>query len=225
MRLLMLFIMSLALVACGSSPKQSGGGSSAPMGYYRVVKGDTLANIARKHGQSLDSIVKANNIKNPNQLRVGQVLRVRGGAATPPPSTVTVSTPKATTAASVAAPRRIQLIWPAEGSHRRGTGPHSQGVFITGTRGSDVKAAAAGKVMYAGSGLRGYGKMVIVSHDANFISVYAHNDAITVKENQSVKQGQTIAKMGSTDTTAVQLYFELRYNGKAVDATRHLPSK
>ena len=67
--------------------------------------------------------------------------------------------------------------------------------------------------------------MVIISHDANFISVYAHNESISVKENQAVKQGQTIAQMGSSDTNTVQLYFELRYNGKAVDATRHLPNK
>lgn len=79
--------------------------------------------------------------------------------------------------------------------------------------------------MYAGNGLRGYGNMVIISHDANFISVYAHNKSLNVKEGQSVKQGQTIATMGSTDTTATQLYFELRFNGKAVDVIPHLPSK
>lgn len=67
--------------------------------------------------------------------------------------------------------------------------------------------------------------MVIISHDANFISVYAHNKSLAVKEGQSVKQGQTIAQMGRTDTNTTQLYFELRYNGKAVDATRHLPAK
>lgn len=77
--------------------------------------------------------------------------------------------------------------------------------------------------MYAGSGLRGYGNMLIVNHDANFLTVYAHNKNLLVKEGAQVKQGQTIATMGSTGSDAVQLYFELRYNGKAVDALRYLP--
>lgn len=230
MRVWAAVVLALFLAACGSNPKQgSVSSSTASAGYYRVVKGDTLSKIARQHSQTVNSLMQANNLRNANHLQVGQLLRVKGGATTPPPAVSAGSTavkkPKATTGASVAAPRTIKLIWPVAGSHRRGTGPQSQGVFIAGTKGTDIKAAAAGKVMYAGSGLRGYGNMVIISHDANFISVYAHNDSLNVKENQNVKQGQTIASMGSTDSSAVQLYFELRYNGKAVDATRHLPPK
>ncbi|NLJ63506.1 MAG: M23 family metallopeptidase [Alcaligenaceae bacterium] len=223
MRFLAVMMMALVLAACGSSPKKQ----QAPQGYYRVQKGDTLSKIARQHGQSVNALMRNNNIRNPNHIQVGQLLRVQGGSASPPAAsgTSTVQAPKATTAQSVAAPRSIKLIWPAPGSHRRGTGPQSQGVFITRAEGTPIKAAAAGKVMYAGNGLRGYGNMVIISHDANFISVYAHNKSLAVKEGQSVKQGQTIAQMGRTDTNTTQLYFELRYNGKAVDATRHLPAK
>ena len=86
-----------------------------------------------------------------------------------------------------------------------------------------MKAAASGKVVYAGNGLRGYGNMLIVNHDANFLSVYAHNQTLLAKEGAQVKQGQTIATMGSTGSNAVNLYFELRYDGKAVDALRYLP--
>lgn len=228
MRVLAVIMMALMLAACGSSSKKGGGASSAAAGYYRVVQGDTLSKIARQHGQSVNSLMSANSINNPNHIKVGQLLRVQGGASSPPPVSAgssTVQMPKPTTGKSVASPRSIKLVWPADGSHRRGTDAQSQGIFISGARGSPVKAAAAGKVMYAGSGLRGYGNMVIISHDANFISVYAHNDSLDVKENQSVKQGQTIAKMGSTDTNHVQLYFELRFNGKAVDVTRQLPPK
>lgn len=228
MRLLAVIMMAFVLAACGSATKKGTGPSGAAAGYYRVVKGDTLSKIARQHGQSVNSLMSANKINNPNHIKVGQLLRVQGGASSPPPVSVgssTVQMPKPTTGKSVASPRRIKLVWPADGSHRRGTDAQSQGVFISGSRGSPVKAAAAGKVMYAGSGLRGYGNMVIISHDDNFLSVYAHNDSLEVKENQSVKQGQTIAKMGSTDTNHVQLYFELRFNGKAVDVTRHLPPK
>ncbi len=102
---------------------------------------------------------------------------------------------------------------------------HSQGVYIAGSAGAPVKAAAAGKVIYSGNSLRGYGNMLILNHDANFLSVYAHNQKLLVSEGQSVKQGQSIAEMGNTDTNAVQLYFELRYNGKPVDALRYLPKK
>lgn len=225
MRLLAVVMMVFLLAACGSSPKNKTT-SQASTGYYRVVKGDTLSKIARQHGQSVNTLMAANKITNPNQITVGQLLRVQGGANSPPPApTASVQAPKAVTNKAVAAPRAIKLVWPAAGAHHRGTGAQSQGVFITGNRGDTVKAAAAGKVMYAGSGLRGYGNMVIISHDANFISVYAHNDSLSVKENQTIKQGQAIARMGSTDTTRVQVYFELRYNGKAVSATPYLPAK
>jgi len=126
--------------------------------------------------------------------------------------------------ASVAAPRSINLVWPAEGSRRRGTtSATSQGVYIAGAAGSPVKAAASGKVMYTGSGLRGYGNMLIINHDANFLSVYAHNERLLVQEGATVRQGQQVATMGNTDSNAVNLYFELRYNGKPVDAMRYLP--
>lgn len=221
MRFLTVLLLCLVVAACGSSPKKG----SASDGYYRVARGDTLTKIARQHGQSVQEIMRANNLSNPNKIHVGQLLRVKGGSATPPAAGTAVTPVRQTTAKPVAAPRRISLIWPAAGTHRKGTGSHSQGVFIRGQEGDPVKAAAAGQVMYAGNGLRGYGNMVIISHDANFISVYAHNQSISVKEGQSVKQGQTIARMGNTDTNATQLYFELRYNGKAVDVLPHLPSK
>lgn len=228
MRLLAVIMMAVVLAACGSSPKKGPGGIGVGAGTYRVAKGDTLSKIARQHGQSVNSLMQLNSLRNPNHIRVGQVLRVNGSGRAAPMSAAgssTVQAPTATTGKSVAAPRAIKLVWPAAGSHRRGTGVQSQGVFIKGAKGSPIKAAAAGKVMYAGHGLRGYGNMIIISHDDNFMSVYAHNDSLNVKENQSVKQGQTIATMGSSDTSHVQLYFELRYNGKAVDATRYLPAK
>lgn len=226
MRFLTVLLLCLVVAACGSSPKGGSGVGSASDGYYRVVRGDTLSKIARQHGQSVQQVMRANNISNPNRIHVGQLLRVKGGSATPPPAgSSSVQAARQTTAKPVAAPRRISLMWPATGAHRKGTGSQSQGVFISGKAGDPIKAAAAGQVMYAGNGLRGYGNMVIISHDANFISVYAHNQSLSVKEGQSVKQGQTIAHMGNTDTTANQLYFELRYNGKAVDVIPHLPNK
>ncbi|MBP6019363.1 MAG: peptidoglycan DD-metalloendopeptidase family protein [Burkholderiaceae bacterium] len=213
-RLLAVVSVVALLAACGTTKPVS-------QGEYRVVRGDTLTQIARKHGQSVSSLRRLNNLSNVNDIRVGQILKV-AGTSTASAAPVAPSTPAS--GPSLAAPRSINLIWPADGKSRRGTSASSsQAVYITGAEGSPIKAAAGGKVMYAGSGLRGYGNMLIVNHDANFLSVYAHNKSLLVKEGAQVKQGQTIATMGNTGSNAVNLYFELRYNGKAVDALRYLP--
>lgn len=223
MRILLIILLACVVAACGTRQPPVADGQ------YRVVKGDTLTQIARRHGQSVDSLMRMNRLSNPNRIRVGQVLMVRGGAAAPVTdpggagsSTVTPRPPVKGT--SVAAPRSIKLVWPAQGASRRGTtASTTQGVYISAAAGTPINAAAGGKVMYAGSGLRGYGNMLIINHDANFLSVYAHNDRLLVKEGATVKQGQQIATMGDTGSSAVNLYFELRYNGKPVDAMRYLP--
>lgn len=200
------------LASCGTT-------KPAGEGEYRVARGDTLTQIARKHGQSVNSLKRLNNLNNINHIRVGQILKVNSTLASP-----SGSSGAAANGPSIAAPRSIDLVWPAAGKSRRGTSAsNSQAVYIAGAAGSPIKAAADGKVIYAGNGLRGYGNMLIVNHDANFLSVYAHNKALLVKEGAQVKQGQTIATMGNTGSNAVNLYFELRYNGKAVDALRYLP--
>ncbi|MDP2761754.1 MAG: peptidoglycan DD-metalloendopeptidase family protein [Sideroxyarcus sp.] len=98
-----------------------------------------------------------------------------------------------------------------------------KGIDIAGARGQAITASAAGKVVYAGSGLRGYGKLVIIKHNNTYLSAYAHNDRILVKEGQSVRKGQQIAEMGSTDADQVKLHFEIRRQGKPVDPARYLP--
>lgn len=226
-----LIVLALSLAACGTSSK------NVPEGQYRVAKGDTLTQIARKHGQSLSSLMRMNNIQNPNRIHVGQILRVQGSgsvaqtgvqgsAPLPDAGSGAAQAHAPAKASSVAAPRSIGLVWPANGSARRGTTTATtQGVYITAARGSSVRAAAAGEVAYAGDGLRGYGNMLLIRHDANFLSIYAHNERLLVKQGARVTQGQQIATVGNTGTNAVQLYFELRYNGKPVDALRYLPRK
>ncbi len=205
--------MAILLASCGTS-------KPVGQGQYRVVRGDTLTKIAREHGQSVDTLIRSNKLKDGDSIQVGQILNVRGGTAAAPTQRGSAKSP------SIAAPRSIDLVWPAEGKPNRGTSaPHTQGVYIAGAAGSPIKAAAAGKVIYAGNGLRGYGNMLIVSHDADFLSVYAHNQTLLAKEGAQVKQGQTIATMGSTSSNVVNLYFELRYDGKAVDALRYLPKR
>jgi lipoprotein NlpD len=115
--------------------------------------------------------------------------------------------------------------WPAKGKVVAGFNDtaSAKGVDIAGTQGQPVYAAAAGKVVYSGSGLRGYGKLVIIKHNKTYLSAYAHNSQILVKEGQEVTKGQKIAEMGSTDTDRVKLHFEIRKQGKPVDPTKYLP--
>ncbi len=216
-----------ALAACGSAP--------VGPGFYRVERGDTLSKIARSNRTSVQSIVRWNSLSNADAIEVGQVLRV-----TPPAGTVTGSrgdsaapraapAPEASrgTADTPAAPAApITLIWPTGGPVIRGfNGTSSKGIDIAGNAGAPVVAAAAGTVVYAGNGLRGYGNLLIIKHNADYLTAYAHNSALLVKEGQSVAQGQKIAEVGDTDSDRVMLHFELRYAGKSIDPARALPPR
>jgi len=115
--------------------------------------------------------------------------------------------------------------WPAKGKIISGFSETAnlKGIDIAGTAGEPVRASAAGRVVYAGSGLRGYGKLIIIKHNATYLSAYAHNRDILVKEGQQVTRGQKIAEMGSTDADRVMLHFEIRRHGKPMDPTKFLP--
>lgn len=220
--------LAVVLAACGSAP--------VGPGFYRVERGDTLSKIARSNRQPVSNLVRWNSISNPDAIEVGQVLRVAppggaassgsapvrttgggGGASAPPP------------AAAVAPPRAgvsISLTWPATGTVVRSfDGGNSKGIDIANTAGTPVIATAAGTVVYAGNGLRGYGNLVIIKHDADFLTAYAHNRVLLVKEGQAVAQGQKIAEMGDTDNDRVALHFELRYGGRSIDPARYLPAR
>lgn len=296
----------LALLAACSTPRHSapvsdrlpGAGmheASRPQvvagpGYYTVKKGDTLFRIALDQGQAYRDIVTWNNLANPNDIKVDQVLRVAppdmatGGAQTgsiassavevrplagssatagsatnknaprgdkrpysesalaelqKPEAATAIAAAKIPVTATVAIPVKAQpaktpdadddsigWIWPAEGkviaNFEEGK---NKGIDISGKLGQRVIAAGSGKVMYAGSGIRGYGNLVIVKHTSNLLSAYAHNKSIAVKEGQTVSKGQVIAEMGNTDSDGVKLHFEIRQQGKPVDPSRFLPSR
>lgn len=118
---------------------------------------------------------------------------------------------------------RVEWIWPVKGKVLEGFSESTKGIDIAGKSGQPVSASAAGKVVYSGAGLRGYGKLIIIKHNPTYLSAYAHNDKLLVKEGQTVAKGQKIAEMGSTDTNLVKLHFEIRKNGKPVDPMKHLP--
>ncbi|MFA7606068.1 MAG: peptidoglycan DD-metalloendopeptidase family protein [Rhodocyclaceae bacterium] len=148
---------------------------------------------------------------------------VRPGAMSPPPTPVP-TTPPATTATT--APKSSAWIWPASGRLIAGFNEASnKGVDIGGNPGDPVVASAGGKVVYSGSGLRGYGKLVIIKHDENYLTAYAHNRELLVKEGDSVTQGQKIAELGSTDADKPKLHFEIRRQGRPVDPMSYLPPR
>lgn len=120
----------------------------------------------------------------------------------------------------------VKFIWPARGPVVAAFNEASnKGVGIGGKAGDPVLAAADGRVVYAGAGLRGYGNLVILKHNDTFLTAYAHNQKLLVKEDQNVKKGQKIAEMGSTDADRVKLHFEIRRSGKPVDPMRYLPAR
>ena len=151
--------------------------------------------------------------------------------STPATTTTQVETTNNTPVnANVVAPvaSNIAWQWPTQGNVIQGfsnTDGGNKGVDISGSRGQAIKAAASGRVVYAGNALRGYGNLIIIKHNDDFLSAYAHNDKILVSDQQEVKAGQEIAKMGSTGTNAVKLHFEIRYKGKSVDPVRYLPRR
>jgi len=141
-------------------------------------------------------------------------------AATSPAASAPSETPPAAVDPSAA------WLWPSDGRvlSEFGSGK-TKGIDIAGKPGDDVRASAGGRVVYAGAGLRGYGKLVIIKHDADFLSAYAHNRSLLVKEGQSVSKGQKIAELGSTDADRPKLHFEIRRRGKPVDPLKYLPNR
>lgn len=210
------------LAACvGTAP--SGGSGVVPEGHYRVQRGDTLYRIGRRFGQSASTLAAWNQLRDPSQIEVGQILRVRpldrSGGASSRISNVNVSRPSSRTAA----PSRLQ--WPVRGDIlSRFNGTSNKGIDIGGQAGTPVQAAAAGRVSYAGEGLRGYGKLILINHGGGMLTAYAHNQSLQVREGEQVAAGQTIARMGDTGTDRVKLHFEVRLNNRAVNPLDYLPN-
>lgn len=145
-------------------------------------------------------------------------------ASTPVAAASAPSTPAPAAAAS--SEDELAWIWPGNGPVVAGFDEaKNKGLDIGGNAGDPVLAAGEGKVVYAGAGLRGYGNLIILKHNNTYLTAYAHNQTLLVKEDQTVKKGQKIAEMGSTDSDRVKLHFEVRRQGKPVDPTKYLPAK
>ena len=243
--------MVIALAACGTATvvKKPAGGSSAgtapttprtsvprPGQTVTVRRGDTLFGLARINNITPSDLAAWNGLSNPNTIYPGQTLKLypqgSGTAATRPSgsgSTTTTTRPPTPTA-PVTAPVNsgISWRWPADGAlvGRFVAGETTkQGVDIAGSSGQAVRAAGPGVVVYSGAGLVGYGELIIIKHNDQWLSAYGHNRKRLVNEGQSVKAGDQIAEMGRTGTSRDMLHFEIRYNGKPVDPLQYLPSR
>lgn len=231
----------------------AGSENAGKPGYYSVRPGDTLTKIALDHGQAWRDIAKWNGLDNPNMIEVDQVLRVAPplmeAAANRqtkpvtaqnqvPPSSATSNTPTPTATSATtsntpsasppanASDYGMAFAWPHPGPVLAGFDEaKNKGLDFAGKAGDPVLAAGDGKVVYAGSGLRGYGNLVILKHNNTYLTAYAHNQTLLVKEDQSVTKGQRIADMGSSDSDRVKLHFEIRKQGKPVDPAKLLPAR
>jgi lipoprotein NlpD len=208
-------------------------------GYHTVRPGDTLYRIGLDTGQGWRDLQLWNSINDPNNIEVGQVLRVApppGMAANPitpaaqppvagrPLENVTAAPPVATTAPSVAG--ALSAVWPANGPVTVAFDEtKNKGISISGKAGDSVVAAADGRVVVSGAVIRGLGNLVVLQHPNGFLTAYAHNQTLLVREDQTVKQGQKIATMGSSDSDTVRLHFEVRRQGKPVDPLAFLPKR
>ena len=157
------------------------------------------------------------------QPAIASATGAAAGVATAVPS---AATPPSRPSTSSGGDEDVGWIWPAHGTLIAGfSEAKNKGLDIGGKAGDPVIAAADGRVVYAGAGLRGYGNLIILKHNNTYLTAYAHNQTLLVKEDQSVQKGQKIAEMGNSDADRVKLHFEIRRQGKPVDPARYLPTR
>lgn len=246
MRLGTLALAVSVLAGCGTATVVRPSGTSAaatpkksvpqPGKTVRVQRGDTIYALARIHDITPADLVAWNGISNPSTIYPGQVIRLypQGSSTARAPTTVvrapggSSASSRATVAAAAPVRSSVTWRWPADGAvvGRYVAGDATkQGVDIAGTSGQAVRAAADGVVVYSGAGLVGYGELIIVKHNEQWLSAYGHNRKRLANEGQNVKAGQQIAEMGRTGANRDMLHFEIRYNGKPVDPVQYLPAR
>ncbi|WP_435583632.1 peptidoglycan DD-metalloendopeptidase family protein [Microbulbifer variabilis] len=253
LKILGVCVVAIALVSCAGHRAPSSSLNQPPsirLNHHTVSRGDTLYSIAWRYGQDFRKLAAINGIKPPYNIYPGQRLHLNGkvprqvASSSPVARKKTVAKPAPTQKAIPAKNTKsltksstrqkpqskrtgtIHWRWPVRGqviSKFRSGDPLRKGVDIAGEKGESVSAAADGTVIYAGSALRGYGKLLIVKHSDVYLSAYAHNHRLLVKEGSKVKAGQRIAELGSSGTNRDKLHFEIRKNGQPVDPLAYLP--
>ena len=213
----------IALTALCMAACSSGTGWDHRQGEHIVRRGETLYSIAFRYDQSPREIARWNGLGDGSLIYPGQVLRL-----TPPTgsstsrATVSRPLPKIPDAPSPG------WAWPSAGAvdvDFGGKPGPGTGILIRGRTGEPIRAAAPGRVVYAGSGLIGYGELIILKHNDTYLSAYGYNETLLVRENQTVKRGQRIATMGEGPERKPRLHFEIRRNGEPIDPRRFLPAR
>ncbi len=203
---------------------------------HKIRRGETLSEIGQCYRVQWYYIAQRNNISDPKRVKVGQKLVIPDRAwiaSSKKTAKQTASKSKPVTRKPyVKPPTRTQSglewSWPTQGKVTRkfsAKGSGKKGITIAGKSGQEVLAAATGEVVYAGEGLTGYGRLLIVQHPKDFLTAYAHNDVLLVHEGDRVAGGQVIAHMGKTAAKSPQLHFEVRYRGNPVDPFKYLPKR
>lgn len=241
-------VVLLVVVGCHSPPPVPVDNRPPPpsekINYHLVSQGETLFSIAWRYEKDVQKLARANGLTRPYTIYRGQRLTLdtrhipvvvhrpkspakTGGASSPRPSSkVTPSTSSAKKKNSTWA-SNWRWQWPVQGtvSKRFNSTSLFKGIDVHSHAGAPVVAAAPGVVVYSGNGLRGYGRLIIVKHNDVYLSAYAHNRKILVKEGQSVKGGQKISEVGGDPSNTKRLYFEIRKDGKPVDPLHYLPKR
>ncbi|WP_225721774.1 peptidoglycan DD-metalloendopeptidase family protein [Candidatus Vallotiella sp. (ex Adelges kitamiensis)] len=208
-----------------------------PLGYYRVKLGDTLYRIALENEQNYRDIAAWNNLKNTSPIEINQLLRV-----SPPGINVAASLPSignttnlapshdsASIIASIpiqtdASVKNINFVWPICGLVLSPFDKlKNKGLNLIGAFGATIKASEDGRIVYAGDGLHGYRNLIIIKHDEQYLTAYAHNGILLVKEGDFVIKNQVIAEMGGVNSDKAILHFEIRKQGKPIDPMNYLP--
>jgi len=255
LKMFSILIVLCLMVACSSHPVATVDDRSNRQIYkgkvHKVNAGDTLFSIAWRYGVDYKKLAEFNGIRPPYTIYPAQQIRVnlRGansqnknlgnagsaaknsqGKGVPAENNRSIKrsdvSPKSTNGSAAQGAPKWQ--WPSSGkliALFQGDSGLNKGIDLSGKLGEPVLAAASGRVVYAGSGLSGYGKLLIIKHNDTFLSAYAHNDEISVKEGDFVKAGQRIADMGSSGTDRVKLHFEIRSEGSPVDPLKFLPKR
>lgn len=221
--------------------------SEKPPPYYVVSRGDTLFSIAWRYGFDVKRLANANNIAAPYTIFPGQTIQLKERYSAPTASSPRAAKPPAEKRKPKVndkvkprpvrpkAPAQVAYSaaneswrWPVKGPLTRGfvaSGQEHKGIDIKGKMGEPVRASKSGVVVYAGSGLVGYGNLLILKHSERYLSAYGHNRRLLVKEGERVRVGQKIAELGDSGTDSAKLHFEVRIDGKPVDPLKLLPRR
>jgi lipoprotein NlpD len=221
----LILAVAFIVTACGPSTLWD----QPPQDQHVVRAGETLFTIAWRYGKDYRDLARWNDLGDGSLIFPGQVIRLTASAAGTTTRTTTSRSKPAASAPTQSKPQPPPpWDWPTRGeivAEFDGRPGGGTGLVIGGRAGQAVRAAAAGRVVYSGGGLIGYGQLIILKHNDTYLSAYGHNESLLVREGETIKKGQRIATMGEGPGQEPRLHFEIRRNGKPVNPRQYLPAR